>query len=250
MIMKKLVTALALCAAVSTYAAVESQNIVGYKSDIMLAGANFSMLSSPFAPVGGGSGIPINSLFTDNSIFTASDTADTADWIIIWENGAYRLPKYFYSSDAGNTWASGADSFTTTTDTIPTGTAFWLYRQNIASTNATVAGQVITTNLTVNVVGANFTMVANPFPAPMSIAAITGADLTASDTADTADWIIIWENGAYRLPKYFYSSDAGNTWASGADSFTTTTDKVPAGGGFWFYRKNAGTSTLTLPCPY
>jgi uncharacterized membrane protein YbhN (UPF0104 family) len=185
-------------------------------------------------------------LFTDNSIFTASDSPTTADWIIIWENGGYRLPKYFFSSFAGNTWSKNL--FTTTTDTIPFGTAFWLYRQNSGATNATVSGQVLTTNATVNVAGANFTMVANPYPADMSIAAITGANLKASDSPTTADWIIIWENGGYRLPKYFFSSFAGNTWSK--NLFTTTTDKVPAGGGFWFYRQNAGESTITLTCPY
>ncbi len=244
--MKKLVTAFALCAAMSAFAQVESQNIVGYKSDIMLAGANFSMLSSPFVPVGGGSAMPIASLFTDNSIFTASDTSLTADWIVIWENGAYRASIYWYSSDAANTWSK--DGFDTTTDTIPTGTAFWLYRQNSGATNATVSGQVLTTNATVNVAGANFTMVANPYPAPISIAAITGVGLSASDTSETADWIVIWENGSYRAAIYWYSSDAANTWSK--DGFDTTTDKVPAGGGFWFYRKTAGTSTITLTCPY
>jgi hypothetical protein len=243
--MKKLVTAFALCASISAMA-VESENIVGYKSDILLAGENFSMLSSPFLQVGGGTEMPIASLFTDNNIFTASDTADTADWIVIWENGAYRASTYFYSSDAANTWS--ADGFETTTDTIPTGTAFWLYRQSAVSTNATIAGQVLTVNATVNLAGANFTMVANPYPQAISIAAITGPDLMASDTADTADWIVIWENGAYRASTYFYSSDAANTWS--ADGFETTTDTVPAGGGFWFYRQNAGASTITLDCPY
>jgi len=243
--MKKLVTAFALCAAMSAMA-VDSDNIVGYKSDIMLAGENFSMLSSPFVPVGGGDAMPIATLFTDNSIFKASDTSETADWIVIWENGVYRTTSYFYSSDAGNAWS--VDGFETTTDTIPVGTAFWLYRQNAGAVAATVAGQVLTTDATINVAGANFTMVANPFPAAMSIADIIGADLKASDTSETADWIVIWENGGYRVTSYFYSSDAGNTWS--VDGFETTTDTVPAGGGFWFYRQNAGASTITLNCPY
>jgi hypothetical protein len=246
MIMKKLVTALALCASFSAFAAVESQNIVGYKGDIMLAGENFSMLSSPFVPVGGGSAMPIATLFTDNSIFTASDTAETADWIAIWENGAYRGANYFYSSDAGNAWS--VDGFDPTTDTIPVGTAFWLYRQNASSGQATISGQVLTTNVSIAVVGQNFTMVANPYAAALNISQITGADLAASDTAETADWIAIWENGAYRGANYFYSSDAGNAWS--VDGFDPTTDTVPAGGGFWFYRQNAGGSTITLDCPY
>jgi len=151
--MKKLVTAFALCAAMSSMA-VDSDNIVGYKSDIMLAGENFSMLSSPFVPVGGGDAMPIATLFTDNSIFTASDTADTADWMVIWGDGTYRDATYYLSSDAANTWSS--DGFNTTTDTIPVGTAFWLYRQSAGSVAATVAGQVLKTDATVNVAGANF----------------------------------------------------------------------------------------------
>jgi len=245
--MKKLVTAFALCAAFSAMA-VDSQNIVGYKSDIMLAGENFSMLSSPFVLVGGGTEMPIATLFTDNSIFTAGDTADTADWIAIWENGAYRGLNYFYSSDAGD-WSATDNGFDPTTDTIPTGTAFWLYRQDTGSTNATVAGQVLTTDATINVVGENFTMVANPYAANLSIVDITGADLATGDTADTADWIAIWENGNYRGVNYFYSSDAG-AWSATDNGFDPTTDTVPAGGGFWFYRQNSGASTITLNCPY
>jgi len=225
-------------------AQVESQNIVGYVSTVNLAANYFTMVAPPFSAVGG-TAIPVASLFSDNSSFIASDTEGGADTLKVWNGTGYDT--YFFSSDADNKWASGDDSFSETTATLPAGSAFWFFRRGAALTGMTVAGQVLTTNVTVAVAGNYFTMVGNPFAAPLPIKSLTAPGLIASDTEGGADTLKVWNGTGYDT--YFYSSDADNKWASGDDSFSETTATLPAGSAFWFFRRGVATS-LTLPVPF
>ncbi len=247
--MKKLVTAFALCASFSAFAQVESSNIVGYNSGLSLVAGNYNMLSAPFTSVGSTTGVKIKNMFSDNSVFVAGGSSVDADTISIWENGAYSRD-YIYSADAGNVWASVADTFTETEDTIPVGTGFWLYRQGNAVASLTIAGQVVTTNVNVDIVAANFNFLSNPFAAPLKIKNmfVNNALFVAGGSSVDADTISLWENGAYSRD-YIYSADAGNVWASVADTFTETEDEVPAGQGFWVFRQGSAV-TVTLDCPY
>jgi hypothetical protein len=244
--MKKLITALTVCAVAGfvTAAPVTSANIVGYKADVTVAGANFTLLAPPFTVVGG-SAVQIANLFTDNSNFIASDTAENADTIMVWNGSGFDY--YFFSSDAGNAWASDQDSFTPTTATIPVGGGYWFLRQGSTLNTLTAVGEVITTNINVAVGANGFTCMSNPFAAELPISSITAPDLSASDTAEFADTIMLWNGSGFDY--YFYSSDAGNAWASDQDSFTPTTATVPVGGGFWFLRYG-GDTVVTCPVPF
>jgi hypothetical protein len=249
--MKKLMTAMAICAAASyTLAAgsVTSANVVGYKGNVSAFANNFTMIGIPFSPVGGGA-TPIAQLFTDNTVFTAGDTLLNSDNILVWNGSSYTY--YFYSSDAGSpgAWSAGTDGFEETADTIPVGGAAWLRRRGTALSSLTIAGEVIKTNVSVSANANTFTMVGNPFSAALSISSITASSLTAGDTLLNSDNILVWNGSSYVY--YFYSSDAGapGAWSAGTDGFDVTSDSIPAGGAFWF-RRRGGVTTLTLPVPY
>lgn len=244
--MKKLVTAFALCAAMSAMA-VDSENIVGYTTSLSLVGGNYNMLSAPFTTVGSTTAVQIKNMFSDNSVFTAGGSADDADSISIWENGGYSRD-YIYSTYI-TTWAGTGDPFTETEDTIAVGTAFWLYRQGTPVASLKMAGQVVTANVNVDLVGANYNFVSNPFAATLQIKNmfVDNSLFTAGGSADDADSISIWENGGYTRD-YIYSTYI-SAWAGTGDPFTETEDTIIAGQGFWLFRQGSAV-TVTLDCPY
>ena len=207
------------------------------------------MVAPAFTLVGGGEK-PIKDIFADNSVFQAAETDADADLIKVWKDTTYVT--YFYASDAGNAWSSDQDGFDETTDTIPIGNAFWLYRVGTAVPTATLCGEVIGTDIDVAIFGGtgsgeDLTQVGNPFSHPLPIASITAPDLQAAETDADADLIKVWNGSTYLT--YFYASDAGDAWSSDQDGFDETTDTIPIGGAFWFVRRGTPT-TITLPVPY
>ncbi len=246
--MKKTLTLLAILAAICPAWGTEvvSSNIVGYKK-VTLAANNYTMLAPMFTYVGGGEK-KIPDIFEEDS-FVAADTDAEADYISLWEDGGYSRT-YFFSSDAGDAWSSDQDGFEETTDGLQTGLGLWFYSRSDSDKTVTLAGEVPSTNIVVNIVGYNYTMLANPFAAPLPIKSIVPAsgEFTSADTDADADYISLWEDGGYSRT-YFFSSDAGDAWSSDQDGFEETEDTIPPGLGFWFYRRGDD-MTVTLPVPY
>lgn len=114
----------------------------------------------------------------------------------------------------------------------------------------TLSGQVPTTNIVVDIVADNYTMLANPFAAPLPIKSIVPAqgEFTAGEADSEADYISLWEDGGYSR-RYFFSSDAEDSWSSDQDGFEETEDSIPPGLGFWFYRRGEAMK-VALPVPY
>ena len=227
-----------------------SSNIVGYNKVTLTSGYN--MLAPMFSYVGGGDKAIVD-LFEEKEGFVGADTDAEADYISVWYGGGYAYT-YFYSTDAGDEnvdakWASGEDSFSETTDILPANTGFWLYNRGAQKT-VTLAGEVPTEDVTVSI-SAGYTMLSNPFSAPIPVKSIVAksGEFTGADTDAEADYISIWRNGGYDAT-YFYSTDADNAWASGEDSFSETEDTIGAGEAFWFYRRGTGALQITIPCPY
>ena len=204
------------------------------------------MLAPMFTYVGGGEK-RIPDIFAEND-FTSADTDGEADCIYLWEDGGYSRT-YFFSSDADDKWSSDQDGFEETTDSLSPGLGFWFYNRGDEKT-VQLTGQVPTTNIVFNIAANTYTMVANPFAAPLPIKSIVPAsgDFTSADTDGEADCIYLWEDGGYSRT-YFFSSDAGDAWSSDQDGFEETDDTIPAGLGFWFYRRGDA-MTITLPVPY
>ncbi len=227
-------------------AEVVSSNTVGYQKITLTAG-NYTLVSPTFEPVGGGEK-RIKEIFAEDS-FVAADNAGDADYIDLWEGGGYSRT-YFFSSDAGDAWSDAQDGFDETDDTIPAGLGFWLYSQAASDKTVTLAGQVPTNSIVVDIEGDNYTLLGNPFAAPLPIKSIVAAEgaFTSADNAGDADFIDLWEDGGYSRT-YFFSSDAGDAWSDAQDGFDETDDTIPAGLGFWFYH-HGSPMKVTLPVPY
>ena len=155
-----------------------------------------------FTQVGGASKT-IASIFADNSIFMSGEADSEADYITIWNGDGYDT--YFFSSDAGDAWASGDDSFSETEDNLPLDTGFWLFRRG-AEVTATLNGEVVTTNITTTVAADDYTMIANPFAAPLPIKSLiaAGNGFTAGEADSEADYITVWNGDGYDT--YFFSA--------------------------------------------
>ena len=227
-------------------AEVVSSNTVGYKK-ITLAGHNYNMLSPMFQKVGGGDK-KITDLFTDNDAFLSGGSDSEADFIYLWYDGGYQ-EKYFFSADADDKWSSDQDGFDETTDVMPENAGFWLYNRDDEK-EVIVAGEVPTGDIEIDVVGYNYTMVANPFSAAIPVKSIVAAEgeFVSGGSDSEADYIYIWRNGAYDT-KYFVSSDADDKWSSDQDGFDETEDTIGPAEAFWFYRRGAAMK-IKIPAPY
>jgi hypothetical protein len=105
MIMKKLVTALALCAGISAYAAVESQNVVGYNKQTV---DGYKICIPGFVKVGGGE-------TTIDQIVDTSTLTPYVDDIQVYDPLAGVLTSWLWD---GSAWT---DFSTTTNITFSTG---------------------------------------------------------------------------------------------------------------------------------
>ena len=85
----------------------------------------YTQVANPFAAA-----LPIASIAAPD--WVAGDTEGAADTIKVWTGAGYAT--YFYSSDVPDAWASDQDSFTETTDSVPVGASFWIYRRGGATT--------------------------------------------------------------------------------------------------------------------
>ena len=231
-------------------AEVVSSNTVGYQKVTLTPGYN--MLSPAFSYVGGGEKAIID-LFEEKDGFVAADTDAEADYISVWYGGGYAYT-YFFSSDAADDdadakWASDQDSFSETPDILPANTGFWFYNRG-ASKTVTLSGEVPTNDVSV-AISSGYTMLSNPFSAPLPVKSIiaTSGAFTGADTDAEADYISVWRNGGYDAT-YFFSTDAEDAWASDQDSFTETDESIGPGEAFWFYRRGTDPLEISLPCPY
>ncbi len=230
--MKKLVTAIALCAAVSAaYAAVESSNIVGYNNT---TGENGASLYSPmFIPVGGGTPTlgDIKGNFVENSdTIQILDNTLVATTVYTWVDVTYSGNPPVWSSDGGTD-----DSAVV----IPRGAAVI-----ISSESATIlnAGQVQTGTLQI-VCGTGATVLGNPTPKTITLGSISFTDLVEnSDTIQLLDNTLVattvytWVDVTYSSNPPVWSSDGGTD-----DSGVT----LAPGAGFVLSSENG--STVTFP---
>eukprot|EP01155_Anaeramoeba_flamelloides_P026034 Anaeramoba_flamelloidesa816258_221.p2 GENE.a816258_221~~a816258_221.p2 ORF type:complete len:146 (+),score=10.19 a816258_221:507-944(+) len=136
--MKKLMTVCAACMVAGMVSAqVESQNIVGYQTastdqSLYLVGYNFQA-------VGGGNEL-ITDAFPKENFNADKHPADggAGDQLLVYVDGAYTTYNLCDGYYAGtyyaviDGWVKGVE-FSTTTEVIPAGAAFW-YRNNGAAT--------------------------------------------------------------------------------------------------------------------
>ena len=230
--MKKLVTAFALCAAISAMA-VESENVVGYQTVTCASG--FTVFAPTFLTVGG---TPITykdikgtfEVFDNLQFFDAAgDVTFTATWYTLEAAG---LPDGWYDGE-GNSLADTQ---------ILAGKAFFVSLANAGS--VTVKGEVNKNAVTVTS-EAGFTVTGNCMPKGVTYGAliVTGIEVfdnlqffdAAGDVTFTATWYTLEAAG---LPDGWYDGEGNSLSAT----------VIPAGQGFFLSTANAGV-TIQIPAP-
>jgi len=230
--MKKLVTAFALCAAISAMA-VESENIVGYQTVACASG--FTVFAPTFLTVGG---TPftfkdITGSMVDGDNLQFFDAVGNVSFAATWYTvESYGIPTGWYD-DLG---APLADT------EIPAGQGFFI--SLAAAGSVTVKGQVNTSPVTVNsVVG--FVVTGNCMPKDTTYGSLVvsglvdGDNLQFFDSVGNVSFAATWYTvESYGIPTGWYD-DLG---APLADTV------ISAGQGFFLSTGNAG-ATIQIPAP-
>jgi hypothetical protein len=171
----------------------------------------------------------------------------TADQIWLWDTEGNDWVKYFYMK-RGTQPAVGwckAGTTTETTDTIDDGQTFFFYRGSGATaTTLTLSGQVkeFTASAQYDAPTAgNYKFIGYPWPTELPIAGFEkfqGAPKGAASCLVTADQIWLWDTEGNDWVKYFYMKRGTQPAVGWCKAGTTveTTDVIPAGQGFFFYR--------------
>ena len=237
--------------------------IVGYNTVDAPAASKFKAFAVQFENIGETTAIPIPSLFTcDSPKGAANGSLATPDKIWLWDTTANDWVKYYYrkvGTAAAVGWCKLGET-TVTTDTVSNGDTVFFYRGSGApSTTLTLAGGVRTFSASAVYdapPASKFKFIGYPWPVAMSIANFDkyqGAPKGAANgSLATPDKIWLWDTTANDWVKYYYrkvGTAAAVGWCKLGET-TVTTDTVPAGEGFFFYRgSGAAADTITFTPP-
>ena len=237
--------------------------LVGYSTVDAPAAGKFKAFSIQFENIGGTTEIAIANLFTcDSPKGAANGNLATPDKIWLWDSAAGDWVKYYYRK-VGTAAAVGwckLDETTVTTDTVGNGDTVFFYRgSGAAATTLTVSGAVRSFAAAASYdapAAGKFKFIGYPWPMPMSIAKFDtyqGAPKGAANgNLATPDKIWLWDSTAGDWVKYYYrkvGTAAAVGWCK-LDETTVTTDTIPVGEGFFFYRgSGAAADTITFTPP-
>ena len=174
------------------------------------------------------------------------------DQIWLWDSANADWIKYFYRS-TNSSWCKKGGT-TETSDTVKNGDTVFFYRGGGgATTTLTMSGGVspiVGKPEYANLVAGNYYMMAYPWPVSMAIKNFKnyqGAPKGGKSIGEGCDQIWLWDSVNADWIKYFYRSTNSAWCKKGAT--TETTDSIPAGEGFFFYR-GGGSATDTVTFEY
>lgn len=218
--------------------------------------SQYKALSVQFEGIGETTAISIKDLVTSSAPKGAPTCQAAADQIWLWDSANADWVKYFYykKGTAGDIWCKKGET-TETTDTIANGETFFFYRgSGAAVATLTLSGGVkpfAGKPEYSGLVATQYRFLGYPWPTAMPIAGFQNfqGDPKGAPTCQAAsDQIWLWDTANADWVKYFFykKGTAGNVWCKKGET-TETTDVIPAGEGFFFYRgSGASTDTITF----
>ena len=188
----------------------------------------------------------------------ASANVTAGDSIWRWDSANSDWVKYYYrklGTQPAVGWCLNGTT-TVTTDTIPCGETFFFRRGTAGTvTTLTLSGAVkeFSAKPSYSVAPGHYCFMGYPWPVEIDIATFTkyqGSPVGGASANVTAgDSIWLWDTGSNDWVKYYYrklGTQAAVGWCKNGTT-TVTTDKIPAGEGFFFRRGTAGTTdTITF----
>jgi len=256
--MKKtmIVAAMALCGV--AFGDVESANVVGYTTCDAPAAGKYKAMSVQFENTATEKAIAIADLVQCAAPKGGAACGATSDQIWLWDTAAGDWVKYFYRKIGAQPavgWCKQGAT-TATTDTIGNGETFFFYRGTGATASTlTLAGEVHPFAAQAQYVApaaGKYKFLGYPWPTPMPIADFAkyqGAPKGGAACGATSDQIWLWDTAAGDWVKYFYRKIGAQPavgWCK-QGATTVTTDTIPVGEGFFFYRGTGATAdTITF----
>jgi len=247
--MKKiLLVATMLAGALSAQAGVAiSEATYGIINIPIIAGMNAVGIN--LLPMAGETNIVENIILTDG--LTAAAEQGNADLLHIYNGTGYTT--YWLDSNNDNpVWRGDVDS-----PAVAPGSAMWILAKSGGTVYqiGTVASAKSTTIVLVN--GNNF--IANPFADELDLTTVDWHNVGAQDkfTSNKADLLRVYDGSAlipgYITYYYVESSKPAESESTGwyETMSQTKAPAIPAGEGFWFYRRNTGmTGNITINNPF
>ena len=247
---------------------VESSNVVGYTGKTVEAG-KYYLIGTQFDKAGEATGaIDMNDLVSLSSEIvpgTYDDDFATAPMIQVLNASGSGYNLYYYISDATdsddtplgyNCWADTDGYELSEADRLSLGKGFWFKSQ--VSGTVTISGEVLgSASKVVNFPGAQFYIMANPYPKAVSLANVATSGVTPGlydDDFATAPMIQVLNSSATGYNLYYYISDATdsnddpigyNCWAD-TDGYVLEGTQVDAGASFWIKSATAGSIGFSL----
>ena len=232
-----------------------SSNIVGYQKIQLHAGYN--MIGAQFTKVGGGKlNIEDNDFQPDASLPGIDLSTDDyfTSYIMPWGGSDYAQNIYWagnvgWGEEYDNKWLTG--EFQPAEKEFSESEGAWLWTPSAAS--VTVAGEVITTNVTVQL-SAGFNMLSCPFPCAITLDSIvpsaTMSGIDESTEEYFTSYIMPWGGSDYAQNIYWagnvgWGEEYDNKWLTG--SFTPASKTFALGEGFWLYTPTACSVTFVYP---
>ena len=189
-------------------------------------------------------------------LFDAAAQTYTKEYYFFTANGAY-------GEEYDNKWYDVADEEEPTEDELTisalgNATGFWYIYRGSSPASLTTSGEVSADSVTITI-KPGFNCIVYPFPAEFDFTALdwATAGATAGGSMLEGDLIQIFDSAAQTYTKeyYFFTADGAygeeydNKWYDVADEEEPTTEKIPAGSGFWYQHRGSNTFTITLPSP-
>ena len=233
---------------------VSSANTVGYMQNNL--GENYTPAGASFVSIGT-DGFKLSQL---KVIGAPSGTASKIQIQVLNSLGSATAYYNYYKGGRGAYATEGWYSSTTLIDgsdaahevVFPAGQGLWI--KGVANLKYETSGEVLTRNLSVTL-GDNYTMVANPFAAPIKLSQLIIAG-APSGTASKIQIQVLNSLGSATAYYNYYKGGRGAYATEGWYSSTTLIDgsdaahevEFPAGQALWIKAVNGVTATIT--CPY
>ena len=236
---------------------VVSSNIVGYNKITLTEGYN--LVGGQFVEIGGANRDLSTSFILDDSFAGYDAKYKFKTRLQVWNGGGYDT--YGWAGDSGTevdddpsldyTWTDlGAEAVE---DEVPPTEGVWIIAEKAGV--ATVSGEVVTTNVTINLVS-GYNLVCNPYPMEMPITSFGRLDDSFAGYDSKYKFktrLQVWNGGGYDT--YGWAGDSGTevdddpsldyTWTDlGAEA---TNAKIPTGAAVWIIAEKSGTITFTSP---
>ncbi len=248
--MKKIILPAMVLAAGTVMAEIASSTVVGYVAGTVSRN-KYVVVPVQFNTVGSTtSTVYIKDLVSEsNARAGGSYTAGLADKILKWSPTDGYTTYFLYNGVTPAIWCKQGET-TETTDTVSVGESVFYKKGTAVNGSFTQAGEIFTgESATFTLPRNKYALIAYPWPVEVAVkdvgALITNPGAGGSATAGLADKIMLWDETTGYIT---YFRKTGDVWCKEGET-EETSDKIPAGAGFFVKKGTAKDGEITFTKP-